>query len=180
MRVEHTGDGVTRRPTVLKTVAVTGLHALPQLTIHTLAASATSRSCTVDLGRGNRSLRHANVSAFGIKKGKPQGRAARVLPQRLKPLLFATLFARLEAVRFHGGLENALARRTRRQRESNSVTAICVLGNQGVLGCRILWRRRRRPGPGDRNSASGGGRNSAGWRRCRTDGDLHDAVAHCV
>ena len=33
MRVEHTGDGVTRRPTVLKTVAVTGLHALPQLTI---------------------------------------------------------------------------------------------------------------------------------------------------
>jgi len=36
VRVEHTGDGVTRRPTVLKTVAVTGLHALPQLTIHTL------------------------------------------------------------------------------------------------------------------------------------------------
>jgi len=42
VRVEHTGDGVTRRPTVLKTVAVTGLHALPQLTIHTLAASASS------------------------------------------------------------------------------------------------------------------------------------------
>jgi len=27
--VEPTGDGVTRRPPVLKTVAITGLHALP-------------------------------------------------------------------------------------------------------------------------------------------------------
>ena len=45
VRVEHTGDGVTRRPTVLKTVAVTGLHALPRLTIHTLAASALGQAC---------------------------------------------------------------------------------------------------------------------------------------
>ena len=52
VRVEHTGDGVTRRPTVLKTVAVTGLHALPQLTIHTLAASASFRPCVVDFGWG--------------------------------------------------------------------------------------------------------------------------------
>ena len=44
VRVEHTSDGVTRRPTVLKTVAVTGLHALPRLTIHTLAASALGRA----------------------------------------------------------------------------------------------------------------------------------------
>ena len=36
MRVEHTGDGVTRRPTVLKTVAVTGLHALPYSVSNTL------------------------------------------------------------------------------------------------------------------------------------------------
>jgi len=40
VRVERTRDGVTRRTTVLKTVAITGLHALPQLTINTLAASA--------------------------------------------------------------------------------------------------------------------------------------------
>lgn len=58
VRVEHTGDRVTRRPTVLKTVAVTGLHALPQLTIHTLAASALGQvSRRVDLGGGNRRLR---------------------------------------------------------------------------------------------------------------------------
>ena len=31
MGVEPTGDGVTRRPPVLKTGAVTGLHALPLL-----------------------------------------------------------------------------------------------------------------------------------------------------
>ena len=65
VRVEHTGDGVTRRPTVLKTVAVTGLHALPQLTIHTLAAPA--------LGQVLRG------------RSRPRNR-------RLQPLLFAMLF----------------------------------------------------------------------------------------
>jgi hypothetical protein len=38
-------------------------------------------------------LRHASLLAFGIRKGKEQGR---VLPQRLKPLSFAMLFARLK------------------------------------------------------------------------------------
>jgi hypothetical protein len=32
VRVERTGDGVTRRPPVLKTVRFTGAHALPKFT----------------------------------------------------------------------------------------------------------------------------------------------------
>ncbi len=104
MRVEHTGDGVTRRPTVLKTVAVTGLHALPQLTIHTLAASAASRSCVLHSGRGNRSLpARKSLSVRYLERE----RAGTSFATAAEAALFCDAFRTAEAARFHVGLSAA-------------------------------------------------------------------------
>lgn len=160
MRVEHTGDGVTRRPTVLKTVAVTGLHALPQLTIHTLAASAASRSCVLHSGRGNRSLPARKSLSVRYQERE---RAGTSFATAAEAALFCDAFRTAEAVRFHVGLSAAgfprrstsrafspcgfrgwlypaLPRRAskRPRRTGQHATgdaAVCVLGNQGGFEC---------------------------------------------
>ena len=165
VRVEHTGDGVTRRPTVLKTVAVTGLHALPQLTIYSSSIGVVHvLACSIQAGEIE-VFQHASLLAFGIRKGKEQGR---VLPQRLKPLSFAMLFARLKPCAstsgfprraFRGGLSAAVhaarafsscgfrgwlypvlprraSKRPRRTgQHATGDAAVCVLGNQGGFEC---------------------------------------------
>ena len=156
MRVEHTGDGVTRRPTVLKTVAVTGLHALPQLTIHTLAASAASRSCVLHSGGGNRSLpARKSLSVWYLERE----RAGTSFATAAEAALFCDAFRTAEAARFHDGLSAAVhvahaflpwgsrgwlnpalprraSKRPRRTgQHATGDAAVCVLGNQGGFEC---------------------------------------------
>ncbi len=74
VRVERTGDGVTRRPPVLKTGAVTGLHALPRLLLSIVYGNTLyhrthvgSRSLTgLTKTQGRRTRAHIRSLASGI------------------------------------------------------------------------------------------------------------------
>jgi len=86
-------------------------------------------------------FRHASLLAFGIRKGKELGR---VLPQRLKPLSFAMLFARLKPCAstsgfprraFRGGLSAAV----------HAARAFSPWGSRGWLNPVLPRRASQRP-----------------------------------